>query len=328
MLSGRKIVWVVLLTVIGISTLSAEAQSPSGNQPKNQPQQTQSTPAPDLRGTEQQPLVIRTIPSPGDADKAAEDERERKEKAELDRKLVDFNGDLAFYTKILALLAGIQLTALFLQTYFFFDSVKVSKSATEAARVSATAAKQTADSADAIGRAQTRAYISIKSTGVVFFGRDSDPLINIVVSNGGQTPARDFKWEVSLQYYFERQIIVEATANREWLNRPGVDIPPRSEVQPESKLTLNMSFKRFVADTSPPLPHVAVRIKIEYRSMDVFGKEGFGEAYFSAMIQRNPPEGMPKAIGLGGWGYSIFSVPRPDDWDLLRDQQRPQNQGS
>src|SRR5260370_38687471 len=71
------------------------------SQDQNPPQQTQQNPTPDQRGTEQAPLVVRTIPGPTDEAKAAEEAKHRREKAKLYRKLVDLSSELAVLPKIL-----------------------------------------------------------------------------------------------------------------------------------------------------------------------------------------------------------------------------------
>jgi len=60
--------------------------------------------------------------------------KERKEKAALDKKLVDFNGDLAFYTEVLAIVAIFQFLALLGQVVFLRLAFKESKRAGDIAR--------------------------------------------------------------------------------------------------------------------------------------------------------------------------------------------------
>jgi hypothetical protein len=196
-------------------------------------------------------------------------------------------------------------------------AVGVARISASAAKESAIAAKQSATTADEVGRAQTRAYVSIKSAKLVFIGPEANPFTTIVVSNGGRSPARNFLWEVSLQYYYNGNILIQGIANKEWLNKIGIDISANSEEEPESKLTLNMGFIKYVADVKPPLPHAVVRIKIEFRYTDVFGENVFGEAYYSALVQREQTALPPQTAGIPGWEYRIFPVPRPDDWNLL-----------
>lgn len=112
----------------------SQRQSPQDHQ-QDKLQQTQQHTAPDQRGTEQSPFIIRTLPSPSDEAKAAEEAKEQKEKKELDTKLVNFNGDLAFYTKILAIFAALQCFAMIIQAYWLHRTVKVSERAAEVAQL-------------------------------------------------------------------------------------------------------------------------------------------------------------------------------------------------
>src|SRR6266508_59106 len=115
MLTFQK--WSLLATLVALSLFvaldAAESQRSSRrNQPQNQATQTQKTPAADQRGTAQSPLIVRTIKT---EEEAARDAKEREEKADLDRKLVECNGKLADYTWYLAWLAGFQFFALVVQ---------------------------------------------------------------------------------------------------------------------------------------------------------------------------------------------------------------------
>jgi hypothetical protein len=83
----------------------ANAQQRQLQQPRNQPNQQQA--APDNRGTDQVPLVVKELPH----ERSQEEKAEIKNKEELDRKLTDYTSDLAFFTKGLfiatLLLAGV-----------------------------------------------------------------------------------------------------------------------------------------------------------------------------------------------------------------------------
>lgn len=70
------------------------------------------------RGTENCPEVVRLLMPPKTEAEALEEAKQEKEKIDLERRLVDFNGDLAYYTKILAWVAALQLLALCAQAVF------------------------------------------------------------------------------------------------------------------------------------------------------------------------------------------------------------------
>jgi hypothetical protein len=87
------------------------------NKRPDQATQPQQTAAPDQRGTDQSPFIVKIPSTPESEAKAAEEADERREKAKLDIALVKFNGDLAFYTLILAIIAGPQPSPHFKDEY-------------------------------------------------------------------------------------------------------------------------------------------------------------------------------------------------------------------
>ena len=119
-------------------------------------------------------------------------------------------------------------------------------------------------------------------------------------------------------------ILIEAATDTSWLSKEGIEIAARADVQPESQLTLNVGFKKYVEAIEPKIPHVVVRLKIDFRYTDIFGKDTFGTAYYSALLNRDPLEKQQRASGLPDWGYQIFAVSRPDDWDKLHQQRNQQ----
>jgi hypothetical protein len=82
---------------------------------------------------------------------ASDATRGRVDVAELDRKLVDFNGQLAVYTLCLALIAALQFAALVVQAYFLWKTLRL-------ARVSADVARASAEVLPAL----ERAYVFVK----------------------------------------------------------------------------------------------------------------------------------------------------------------------
>jgi hypothetical protein len=86
------------------------------------------------RGTEQSPIVVRVVPAAKSQAESYQDAADRKErteaerkKAELDRQLVDYNGDLAHYTKVLAVIAVLQFLALLAQAIVIPSTVRESR---------------------------------------------------------------------------------------------------------------------------------------------------------------------------------------------------------
>jgi hypothetical protein len=88
-----------LLLLTGIAFAQSQRPSPDGGeQRQTQPNPTQQSPAANQQNPIQPPLTINVLPTPKTDAERAEDARERKEKAGLDRRLVKFTADLAAYT--------------------------------------------------------------------------------------------------------------------------------------------------------------------------------------------------------------------------------------
>jgi hypothetical protein len=85
-------------------------------------------------GTTGSPIVVKVVPSEVPDAAVAESKADRAEKRCLDRKLVDFNGDLAHYTEILAILAGLQFLALGAQALFLRAAFREAKRSGDIAR--------------------------------------------------------------------------------------------------------------------------------------------------------------------------------------------------
>lgn len=95
-----------LIAVLAIACGCAFAQSqeppPSGGV-TSQPQETQPTSpqqptADNQQRASQPPIIVNVLPATKTKEEAADERRERREKAELDRRLVDWTYQLAFFT--------------------------------------------------------------------------------------------------------------------------------------------------------------------------------------------------------------------------------------
>jgi hypothetical protein len=221
MLKALSVILRVSLLLAFVDGSLAQSQKPlppgsAGAQSKRQPTQAQENPAPYQRGTPEAPVVVKVSPGPEDENKAAEDARDRKEKAELDRKLVDFNGDLAFYTEWLAYVAAFQFIVLLIQAYWLRRTVKVSEMAANAAK----------ESADAVV-SQLRAYISCE----VILKRGQHPFVALItLENFGQTPAFGFRMQTVARTFdpgHERNFTFPDTP----ITISQTDIPPRVRIQ-------------------------------------------------------------------------------------------------
>jgi hypothetical protein len=128
-------------------------------------------PVTDQRGTEQNPLVVKAAPK-SEAEAAAEG-KEHEEKAQLDRRLVE-------YTWWLAVIAAFQFIALVGQAFYVFRTI-------------------------IHGRRVERAYVSGGGAFLEFHGLDPETgkptsqltdTFQLTVDNYGKTPARVFNVEI------------------------------------------------------------------------------------------------------------------------------------
>jgi hypothetical protein len=124
----------VALFFVVLSLSDATARSHHPNQNRHQTQGAQQQPAADQRGTDQSPVVVKIAPTPKSEADAAAEAKDRQEKAKLDTALVKFNGDLAFYTLILAIVAALQFIALFVQAILLRGTLKATTAAANIAK--------------------------------------------------------------------------------------------------------------------------------------------------------------------------------------------------
>jgi hypothetical protein len=136
------VVRAILLTVALLLCTAAAGQSqePIPSQGKaGQPEQTQSKNADDKantsdRGTEQWPLIIRMLRSPEDKEQAEQDAKDRNVKTTLDRRLVDFTGDLAEFTRWLVVVAILQFIAMGVQAWYLYKQGRHLEKSSDLAR--------------------------------------------------------------------------------------------------------------------------------------------------------------------------------------------------
>jgi hypothetical protein len=122
---------VIIALVLAGVTLSATGAAPTPAPPRPP---GQGNAAAGERGSADSPIVVRVLPTQQSAEQIAEDKADRSEKRELDRRLVGFNGDLAHYTLLLAILAALQFVALAVQAIFLRLAFKEAKRSGDIAR--------------------------------------------------------------------------------------------------------------------------------------------------------------------------------------------------
>lgn len=182
--------------------LIAAAVTRSEQPTKSAAQSGQPAKPPQLeqRGTESAPIVVKVLPAPKTDAEIAQDASDRKERAEtdnrkwlLDKKLVDFNGELAYYTLILAVVGIVQFLVLLAQAFFIPMGFKQSRRAGDIAReamITSNRAYVHYDGCEWISHRQI-------TDGRVFWK------IHVKWSNAGNTPTRALsvlmRWELREQ---------------------------------------------------------------------------------------------------------------------------------
>lgn len=156
----------------------------------------------DTRGTEQQPLIIQTVPAQPSAPSPEEikrDQRHETERAqdtsfrdqEAKRREASEKATL-WLGGITAFILVVQAIAFFIQAARLRHSVEEMKNATAATQVAARAAEQTVARMKLTAVRQLRAYLSVKTARVDLLEVGKHPVATITVANYGQTPAYGF----------------------------------------------------------------------------------------------------------------------------------------
>jgi hypothetical protein len=148
-----------------------------GAQSQRRPQRGDPTP-----GQTQQP---QQAPAPKSETETAEAARTRQERAEFDRKFANLNDQLAQYSFILTIVAGLQFIALAVQMIVLGMTLR-------GTRIAAVAAKESADTAKKSLIGLERPYVLPTDVGKIYFSDDhphARHFVHFKVANYGKTPA-------------------------------------------------------------------------------------------------------------------------------------------
>lgn len=182
-------------------------ENPSASQP------TKSA-ANEARGTEADPLFIKSIPAPETSDDAKHKEFERREKPSLDRRLTIGTELLAAFTFLLFVFTA----GLFWVTYRLSreakkasetQELKMQDSVAEAARATAamekiaTATTGNAQLMQGVMHRQMRAYISTEMGGAIHQDANLRFQVDILLTNSGFTPARKVSYSIDADVFGE-----------------------------------------------------------------------------------------------------------------------------
>ncbi|MEX0842434.1 MAG: hypothetical protein WD039_09150 [Xanthobacteraceae bacterium] len=161
---------VALLFLAGAAFAQSSQPPASGNSPSAQGKQEA---APDQSGTQQSPLIVKITPAQDADKKTADEQRDREEKAAIDRKLAfetqriaDYTGWLATFTALVAAVTGFLGYATW---------------------TAATAAKNAANAVVS----QLRAYLRVSLMEPPTIDAERVLKVSVGIKNTGQTPAYD-----------------------------------------------------------------------------------------------------------------------------------------
>jgi hypothetical protein len=192
----------ILVAALILSCHADAQQRQRLHQPHSQSNQQQN--APDTRGTETNPVIIKELPR----ERAAEETKEAENKAQLDRELAEYTGDLASYTKglfvatlVLAALTGALAVAAFLQILAGRAAINAAINSATAAGALASETKRQADAAEQHLTTLERPYLYVSGANVsetprgrdILYGPEGDPIrtdisLHIEIRNYGRTP--------------------------------------------------------------------------------------------------------------------------------------------
>lgn len=183
MLILRRLIGIIILILLCVVVTNAQSQraTPSGRE-KSKPQQQevktkQQQPASDQRGTEQSPLIVKTVNPPKTEAETNQERQERSKKASHDWWFLVF-------TALLAVFALIQVGVLIWQGYSMEGTLQLTREATAVAKESADATKESVETLKSAERANL--FVMVQHA-------EDAPHVkwfcDFIVFNAGRTPA-------------------------------------------------------------------------------------------------------------------------------------------
>jgi len=156
---------------------------------------------PDIRGTEQSPIVIKVIPPPDDDTKSAAEKKEREDKSESDWWLVKLTGVLALLGLLQLFVFGLQARRLRQTIGEMKIATRATEKAANAAETSANAAERTIDTIEVTAERQLRAYVFATHDEPMFIDSNGAQCVTITIKNFGQTPANELLCSAYIGFY-------------------------------------------------------------------------------------------------------------------------------
>jgi hypothetical protein len=171
-----------------------EAQRP----PQEQSGRAQEPSQSQQRGAEDNPLIVKVLPTEKTEEERAQERRDHDEKAMADRWIIRLTGALVG-VGVLQFLAFVgQIIVFVIQAKRLRDSVEEMRKATAAtekaiiaAQMSASATDRTATAMEDTAERQLRAYITVEAGGILTWQANHLAHARVTVKNLGATPAYD-----------------------------------------------------------------------------------------------------------------------------------------
>ena len=83
-----------------------------------------------------------------------------------------------------------------------------------------------------------------------------------------------------------------------------------------------MAVKQYIEGTIPGLMITVIRVKIDFRFTDVFGKDWFGESYFAGTMQSGQASTEDMQRGVSRWVAQISPMAKPRNWDDIKNSKK------
>lgn len=187
----------ILTLALCLAVVSDSAQSQRGSR-SNPPRTESAQPAaPEQRGTDQSPFTVKILPGPDSKERTDKEERERQEKAAVDKKLADETQRIAddtfwlgMFTLALFFVALGQIALFWKQLRLIRESLVDAKVAADAAKAAANTAQKQVELARDEFNSTHRPKIRLKHiwlTSDIWAGESI--IVNIVFGNNGTAEA-------------------------------------------------------------------------------------------------------------------------------------------
>jgi hypothetical protein len=175
-----------------------------------------------------------------------------------------------------------------------------------------------------IGEAQVRAYVEISAATLVFSNIaegvapsfDVQPFIQIAIRNTGQSPAINFVWNPSIQYFgfgTTTKTLHGELGGSNWREIRGIGIAAGTE-RTEGGIVTGMQLLKFLQENGCGTSSVMVRLRVQFEFENVFNVRIADEAYFSGMFLRKPGEVIRTPVGNTEWSGQLSRMHKTDDW--------------